>query len=104
MDVKIILKIHSQQKEVNIFLQFFQCLQYRKGIESKHDVETDCMKKICESLREHAMKIINFKKKDVNTKNTKELKESYENAKICLKNRLFCLKNLFVKKNLKINM
>ena len=35
----------------------------------------DCMKKFCESLREHAMKIINFKKK--------EQHESYENAKIC---------------------
>ena len=30
------------------------------------------MKKFCESLREHAMKIINFK-----------IQESYENAKIC---------------------
>ena len=36
-----------------------------KKIESKHDVYRgkDCMKKFCESLREHAMKIINFKKK-----------------------------------------
>ena len=35
-----------------------------KSIESKHDVYRckDCMKKFCESLREHAMKIINFKK------------------------------------------
>ena len=36
-----------------------------KSLESKHDVYRgkDCMKKFCESLREHAMKIINFKKK-----------------------------------------
>ena len=36
-----------------------------KSIENKHDVYTgkDCMKKYCESLEEHAMKIINFKKK-----------------------------------------
>ena len=27
------------------------------------DCMKDCMKKFCESLREHAMKIINFKKK-----------------------------------------
>ena len=34
-------------------------------IENKHDVYRgkDCMKKFCESLREHAMKIITFKKK-----------------------------------------
>ena len=36
-----------------------------KSIENKHDIyrSKDCMKKFCESLREHAMKIINFKKK-----------------------------------------
>ena len=36
-----------------------------KNIENKHDVYRgkDCMKKFCESLRDHAMKIINFKKK-----------------------------------------
>ena len=36
-----------------------------KSIENKHDVYRgkDCMKKFCESLRDHAMKIINFKKK-----------------------------------------
>ena len=36
-----------------------------RSIESKHDVYRgkECMKTFCESLREHAMKIINFKKK-----------------------------------------
>ena len=36
-----------------------------KSIENKHDVYKgkDCMKQFCESLREQAMKIINFKKK-----------------------------------------
>ena len=36
-----------------------------RGIENKHDIYRgkDCMKKFCGSLREHAMKIINFKKK-----------------------------------------
>ena len=36
-----------------------------KSIENKHDVYRFkyCMKKFCESLREHEMKIINFKKK-----------------------------------------
>ena len=34
-----------------------------KSIENKHDVYRgkDCMKKFCRSLREHTMKIINFK-------------------------------------------
>ena len=38
-----------------------------KDIENKHDIYRgkDCIKKICESLREHAMKIINFKKKEM---------------------------------------
>ena len=36
-----------------------------ESIENNHDVYRgkDCMKKFCEFLREHAMKIINFKKK-----------------------------------------
>ena len=40
------------------------------------------MKKVGKSLREHAMKIINFKKKKMKLL-TKELQESYENAKMC---------------------
>ena len=40
------------------------------------------MKKFCQSLREHAMKIIIFKKKKMKLL-TKEHEESYENAKIC---------------------
>ena len=37
-----------------------------KNVENKHDVYSsrDCMKKFCESLREHAMKIVNFKKEN----------------------------------------
>ena len=36
-----------------------------RSIENKHDLckGKDCMKRFCESLREHAMKIINSKKK-----------------------------------------
>ena len=36
-----------------------------KSIENKHDVyrAKNCMKNVCESLREHVMKIINLKKK-----------------------------------------
>ena len=39
------------------------------------------MKKICVFLRQHATKIINFKKKIIKLL-TKEQQESYENAKI----------------------
>ena len=37
-----------------------------RSIENKHDMYRgkDCMKNFCEFLREHAMKIINFKKKN----------------------------------------
>ena len=54
-----------------------------RSIENKHDVYRgkDCMKKFCEFLRKHAMKIINFKKKNMKLL-TKEQQESHENAKI----------------------
>ena len=41
----------------------------------------DCMKNFCESIREHAMKLINLKKKMKLL--TKEQQESCENATIC---------------------
>ena len=41
-----------------------------------------CINKFYENLREHAVKIINFKKKKIKLL-TKEQPESYENAKIC---------------------
>ena len=64
-----------------------------KNIQNRHDVYggKDCIKKFCKSLREHALEIINFKKKKMKLLG-KEQQESYENGKT------------FVKKNLKINM
>ena len=55
-----------------------------KSIENKHDVYRGkvCMKKFCESLREHIMRIINFKKKTMKLI-IKEQQEEYENVKIC---------------------
>ena len=55
-----------------------------KSIEDKQDVyrNKDYMKKFCEFFREHAMKIINLKKKKMELLK-KEQQESYENAKIC---------------------
>ena len=55
-----------------------------RSIENKHGVyrDRDCMKKFCESWRERATKIINFKKKKMKLL-TEEQQEPYENAKIC---------------------
>ena len=53
------------------------------------------MKKFCEFLREHAVKIINFKKKKMKLR-TKEQQESNENAKIC-----YICKEKFENKSLK---
>ena len=53
-------------------------------IENKYDVcrSKDDMEKFIESLREHVMKVINFKKKQMKSL-TKEQQKSYENGKIC---------------------
>ena len=53
-----------------------------RSIENKHDVYRgkDWKKKFCESLRESAMKIINFNKIKLLIK---EQQQSYENAKVC---------------------
>ena len=55
-----------------------------RSTENKHDVyrDKDCMKKFGESLREHAMNIINIKKTKMKLL-TKKQQGSYENAKIC---------------------
>ena len=55
-----------------------------RSIENKQDVYRgkDCKKKFCEFLREHTMKITNFKKKKMKLL-TKEQQKSNENAKIC---------------------
>ena len=40
------------------------------------------MKNFCESLRQHAMKVINFKRKKMKLL-TEEQQEAYKNANIC---------------------
>ena len=70
IDVKIILKSHLQQNEHiplvgdHIPSGFsMSTISSFKTIENEHGVYRgkDCMKMFCESLRDHAMKIINFK-------------------------------------------
>ena len=55
-----------------------------RSTKNKHDAYRgkDCMKKFSEFLKEHAMKIINFKKKKMKLL-TKEQQKLYGNAKIC---------------------
>ena len=76
--------------DVNVYNNFFT------SIENKQDMyrSKDCMKRFCEFLREHAMKIINFKKKKVKLL-IKEQQESCDNAKICY---------IFKEKKMKINI
>ena len=56
-----------------------------KSIENNHDVYkgNNCMKTVCESSREHAMEITNFKKKKMKLL-TKEQQKSYKNAKFVI--------------------
>ena len=55
-----------------------------KSIENNHDVYRgkDSMKNFCESFREHATEIINYKKKKLKLLTNKQ-KDSYQNSKIC---------------------
>ena len=65
MDVKIIPEKSSTTKVNEHIPSGFSMstISSFKSIKNKHDVcrGKDCMKKFCESLREHAMKITNFK-------------------------------------------
>ena len=66
-----------------------------KYVENKHGVcrGIDCMKKFCEALRGHSVKIINFKKKKMKLLTSKH-ENSYDNVKSFI----------IVKKSLKINI
>ena len=60
----------------------FRSIEYMHDLYRLYGKGKDCMKKFREFLTEHAMKIINFKKKKKKLL-TKEQEELYENAKIC---------------------
>ena len=94
-------EIHLHQKQVNIFYQVFQSLQYQFYQKLRKQAwciyrGKDCMNKFCEFLRYYAMKIINLKKKKKEVIK-KEQQESYENAKFC-----FICKEKFENKYFKI--
>ena len=74
MDAKLILKINLHIPSGFSMSTISSC----RSIENKHVYRgKDCMKKLCEFLREHAMKIINFKKKKTKLL-TKKQQESYQ--------------------------
>ena len=75
--------IHNKIRQTYSIRFFNFYISSFKIIENKHDVYRgkDCIKKFCESLREQAIKISNFKKKKIKLL-TKEEQESYKNAKI----------------------
>ena len=83
MDVKIILSSSTAQVSKYIPPDFStSTISSFRSIENKHDIYRgkDCMKKFFQSLREHAMEIINFKKKEIKLL-TKEQQGSYKSAK-----------------------
>ena len=68
---------------MNIFHQLFKCLHYHHlNVQKVGMMCKDCMKKFCESLGKHAIKLINFKK-EKNEVIKKEHLKPYEIAKIC---------------------
>ena len=59
------------------------CCSFDKSkTENKYYRGKDCMKMFCKDLKDQAMKIINYEKKEM-IPLTDEEKESYENQKIC---------------------
>ena len=79
MDLKIILKICEN---IPCWYSMSSIWTFH-NVENKHHVYKgeNCMKRFCSSIREHAMKIINFKKKKAIPLIYKQL-ESFEKAKI----------------------
>ena len=87
-------KIHSQKRVGEHVPSDFSVpiTSSFKSTKNKYGVyrDKDCMKKFCEYLREHGMKIINFKGKKMRllTNEQQKIQKSV----------------LFIKKNLKVNM
>ena len=76
-------KIDGCKKNITLGFSISTIFSFR-STENKHDVYSgrNCMKKFCESLLEHAIKTVNFKKKNMKLL-TKGQQESHENRKIC---------------------
>ena len=72
------------------------CFSFNKSkTEWNYYREKDCMERFGKDLSDQAMKIINYKKKEI-IPLTNDEKESYENQKVCYiceKNKLVMIKN-----------
>ena len=90
-----------QRKKLSIHLLVTHCLQIVHLMQQKNKLDCykgeDCMEKFCKDLREHAMKIINYEKKEM-IPLTIEENEYYEMQKVCY----ICKKKLILIKMMKI--
>ena len=92
----------STRKARNIFRKVFQCLQYSnlEKTKHKHDVYKvkDCLKKFCESLREHRILILKIKNcfyEQKSSRNHMNIQNSFVFVKKSLKIDMWKIKNIF---------
>ena len=84
-------KIVHREKKLSMSLLAGQCL--KNAAENKLDYyrERDCIEKLCKKLKDHAMKIIKYKEKEMMPL-TDEENKSYEKQEIChICKKKFCL-------------
>ena len=103
MHVRLILKNHPRQKQVNVFPVYIQCLQYghlmaKKIIMMYAEVKgKDYIKRFCEFLKQSKMKIINFEKKKLISFTNKEyhilIKQTFTFTKKSLTINTLMIKN-----------
>ena len=83
--VKIIPKKLTQRKRLYMSLLVGQCLQVAHLMKKKNLIITEekiVLKKLCKKLKKHAMKIINYEKKEM-IPLTKEENKSYKEQEAC---------------------
>ena len=103
MHVRLILKNHPRQKQVNVFPVYIQWLQYghlmaKKIIMMYAEVKgKDYIKRFCEFLKQSKMKIINFEKKKLISFTNKEyhilIKQTFTFTKKSLTINTLMIKN-----------
>ena len=75
--------IEKKAKHTPLGYSLVTCCSFDKSEnERKYYREEDCMDMLCNNLRDQAMKVINYEKKEMIPLTNAE-KESYENQKIC---------------------
>ena len=96
-------KSYTEKKKLSRHLLVTHCLQIVHLMQQKNKLDCckgeDCMEKFCKDLREHAMKIINYEKKE-KIPLTIEENEYYEMQKVCY----ICKKKLILIKMMKMHL